>query len=141
MSANKKIITAAGGIVLNPENELLFIYRRGKWDLPKGKLDEGETIPECAVREVEEETGIRNILLGNFIGITKHEYFDEWVKADVLKETHWYEMKIETNQTLIPQTEEDIEDIKWIPLPQLQPYLDDSYPSIVEIIQLWKQNV
>ena len=141
MSANKKIITAAGGIVLNPENELLFIYRRGKWDLPKGKLDEGETIPECAVREVEEETGIRNIVLGRFVGITKHEYFDEWVKADVLKETHWYEMKIETNQTLIPQTEEDIEDIKWIPLPQLQPYLDDSYVSIVEIIQLWKQNV
>ena len=141
MSANKRIITAAGGIVLNPENELLFIYRRGKWDLPKGKLDEGETIEQCAVREVEEETGIRNILLGNFVGMTKHEYFDEWIKEDVLKETHWYEMKIATNQTPIPQTEEDIEDIKWIPLPLLQPYLNDSYVSIVDIIQLWKQKL
>ena len=74
----KKIIKAGGGLVLNEKGELLMIYRRGKWDLPKGKLDEGETIEECAVREVMEETGVVNVERGELITIGHHEYFDRF---------------------------------------------------------------
>src|SRR5215469_11706824 len=78
----KKII-AAGGLVFNDKNELLMIFRRGKWDLPKGKLDEGESIEACAVREVQEETGL-NVELQSFIGLTYHEYFDKYSEKDVI---------------------------------------------------------
>lgn len=138
---NKKVITAAGGIVTNPDNEILFIFRRGKWDLPKGKLDEGESIEQCAVREVEEETGLQKIHLKEFIGITKHEYFDKWINEEVIKETHWYKMCIDTEQLLIPQTEEDILEIKWVPINELEYYLANSYINIVEIIKEWLKEV
>ncbi len=137
MIHNKKVIIAAGGIVTNPDNDILFIFRRGKWDLPKGKLDEGESIEQCAVREVEEETGLKEIHLKELIGITKHEYFDKWVNEEVIKETHWYKMSIETDQVLIPQTEEDILEIKWVPINELDFYLANSYSNIVEIVKEW----
>ena len=133
-----KKIVAAGGLVLNEKNELLMIFRRGKWDLPKGKLDEGETIESCAVREVCEETGIQNLELMQFVGITFHEYFDKWVNADVIKESHWYLMKTSSHEKLIPQTEEDIEQIIWMNQEQINNALQNSYPSIIDIISKWK---
>ena len=135
----KKKIIAAGGLVINEQNELLLIFRRGFWDLPKGKLDEGESIEACAVREVGEETGVSNIELGNLIGKTYHEYFDKWMNDDVAKETWWYEMKARGKQQLIPQTEEDIEQIVWVKELELEKYLSNSYPNIIEIINKWKQ--
>ena len=74
----KKII-AAGGLVLNEKNELLMIFRRNKWDLPKGKLDEGESIEACALREVKEETGLQKLKLEKFIDITFHDYADPYL--------------------------------------------------------------
>lgn len=129
-----KQITAAGGLVFNPQNRLLMIYRRGVWDLPKGKLDEGETIEECAVREVEEETGLKNIRLGKLIGITHHEYFDTWSNSDVIKETHWFEMHVTDKQQLVPQIEEDITQIEWISAATAAEYLQNSYKNIIEIV-------
>jgi len=76
MNQGLPVIKAGGGIVTNELGELLMIFRRGKWDLPKGKLDAGETIEECALREVNEETGVQNLELGKLIAITQHEYFD-----------------------------------------------------------------
>jgi len=134
----KRKIIAAGGLVTNQQEELLMIFRRGKWDLPKGKLDKGETIEDCAVREVEEETGIRNIQLGKLIAITYHDYFDARIKQDVTKESHWYAMKILNDQKLIPQTEEDITDIKWVNEIDLKKCLKNSYPNIIEIVAKWK---
>ena len=134
----KRKIIAAGGLVTNQQEELLMIFRRGKWDLPKGKLDKGETIEDCAVREVEEETGIRNIQLGRLIAITYHDYFDARIKQDVTKESHWYAMKILNEQKLIPQTEEDITDIKWVNEIDLKKCLKNSYPNIIEIVAKWK---
>lgn len=131
---NKKKIIAAGGLVTNPKNEILFIFRRGKWDLPKGKLDEGENIEKCAIREVEEETGISNIRLGTLLKKTYHEYFDTWTKEEVLKETWWYSMKIENEQVLIPQIEEDIEKIEWVNPENLNQYLKNTFTTIVEVI-------
>jgi 8-oxo-dGTP pyrophosphatase MutT (NUDIX family) len=124
------IIIAAGGLVQNRKGEILLIYRRGCWDLPKGKLDAGELIPECAIREVQEETGIQTLELGPFICTTTHTYFDKWLNKDVEKQTHWYAMLSLANETLVPQTEEDIENIEWVPLEQLPQYLHQTYPTI-----------
>jgi 8-oxo-dGTP pyrophosphatase MutT (NUDIX family) len=126
------IIIAAGGLVQNNEGSFLLIFRRGFWDLPKGKLDARELIPECAIREVREETGLQTITLGSFICMTTHAYFDTWLQKDVIKETHWYAMKASSllPETLIPQTEEDIEKIKWVSEYELPTYLLQTYPTI-----------
>ncbi len=131
----KTKIIAGGGLVLNEAGELLMIFRRGKWDLPKGKLDEGETIEQCAVREVEEETGLRNVERGELISIGYHEYFDTWLKEDVIKETHWFAMRVRDKQTLTPQTEEDITDIKWVKDEELKQCLQNSYDNVVDVIK------
>lgn len=131
----KKTIIAAGGLVQNESGEVLLIFRRGVWDMPKGKLDEGETIAECAVREVEEETGLRNVELGGFIDQTYHDYFDKWSKKEVNKETHWYAMRIRGNQTLIPQKEEDIEEILWVQKEELVNYMNNMHKNIVHVLE------
>ncbi len=136
----KKTIIAAGGIVKNPLNEILMIYRRGKWDLPKGKLDDGESIEACAVREVEEETGIKKIVLGNLIGKTYHEYFDTWQKEEVIKETFWFEMEIQKLTELKPQLEEDIEIVEWVSISELKNKLENTYNNIEEIIVQYLQS-
>ena len=132
---DQPIITAAGGLVQNNEGAFLLIYRRGFWDLPKGKLDPGESIPTCAVREVQEETGLRTLTLGPFICLTTHAYFDTWLQKNVVKETHWYSMKATAldTETLIPQTEEDIEKIEWVALENLPQYLLQTYPTIQSV--------
>lgn len=126
-------IIAAGGIVENENKEILLIFRRGKWDLPKGKLDEGETIEECAVREVEEETGLRSIQQGELIEVTLHNYIEKGTEIE--KETYWYAMKVEGEQKLVAQTEEDIEDIKWVKESELPVYLANTYNNIIDIIE------
>lgn len=132
---NKRTIIAAGGLVFNEQQELLMIFRREKWDLPKGKLDEGELIETCAVREVEEETGLRNVILGDLITKTYHEYFDKWIEEDVIKETWWYEMKVTDSPTLIPQVEEDIEKVVWANEKEVAVFLKNSYPTIVDLVE------
>ena len=136
----KKTIIAAGGIVQNDDNEILLMFRRGVWDMPKGKLDEGETIARCAVREVEEETGLRNIELGKFIKKTYHEYADKWLKKEVIKETHWYAMRISGNQTLVPQAEEDIEKIVWVKPEEINNYMNNMHKNIIEVIRYFIAN-
>jgi len=131
---NKKKIVAAGGLVVNEKNEMLFIFRRQHWDLPKGKLDEGETIEACAVREVQEETGLKKVELVSFLCKTYHEYFDKWIKEEVIKESWWYLMKSDSSEILIPQTEEDIEKIIWVTENAVGFYLNSSYPSIKEVV-------
>jgi 8-oxo-dGTP pyrophosphatase MutT (NUDIX family) len=128
------LVQAAGGLVLNENKEFLMIFRRGKWDLPKGKLDPGETLETCAVREVEEETGASNVTLQEKIGCTYHTY-DEFGKH-ILKETHWYKMKTASTQALVPQTEEDIQQLEWGAKENMQKYLDNTYPSVAEILNL-----
>jgi ADP-ribose pyrophosphatase YjhB (NUDIX family) len=126
-------IVAAGGIVENEDGAILFIYRRGKWDLPKGKLDEGETIEACAVREVEEETGLRNIERGELLTVSNHSYEEKGETID--KETWWYAMKVTGEQTLVPQVEEDISEMAWALENELAPYLDNTYPNIVQVVE------
>ena len=126
-------IIAAGGIVSNESGELLFIFRRGKWDLPKGKLDDGENLEECAVREVEEETGLGNIVLGKLVGVTTHHYTENGRAIE--KETHWYKMNVKGAQKLVPQLEEDIHELRWVAKENLEDYLENTYANIVEIVE------
>ncbi len=126
-----KLIKAAGGLVKNEKDEMLFIFRRGKWDLPKGKLEKNETIKKCAIREVEEECGIKGLKIVKELPSTYHTYFIK--DKAILKRSYWFEMKAAKNQILIPQTEEGITDIKWIKTKELKTILQKSYSSIVEV--------
>jgi len=126
------LIEAAGGIVQNNKKDLLFIYRLDKWDLPKGKIEIGETPDECAIREVEEETGVTNLSLKKKIGETYHTY-DAFGKH-FLKTTHWYYMTCPNEQTLTPQTEEDITSLKWVHTKNIKEPIANTYPSIKDIL-------
>ncbi len=126
------IIEAAGGIVQNENKELLFIYRLDKWDLPKGKMEKGEKADECAIREVEEETGVTKLQLKKKIGETYHTY-DQFGKH-ILKLTHWYHMTSATPQQLLPQTEEDISEVKWVATKDIKEPAANTYPSIKDIL-------
>lgn len=128
------IVIAAGGLVTNEKKELLLIFRRGKWDMPKGKLDKGETLEECAIREVEEETGLQNVKLISPLAITYHTYHEG--TRFILKESHWYNMKVSGKQVLTPQTEEDIHEIKWVKKGDLKEYLDNAFPSIKDLLTI-----
>lgn len=131
-----KKIFAAGGLVFNEKNELLMIFRRGKWDLPKGKADQDETPEITAIREVQEETGIRTISLLHFTGITFHEYFDTYLQEEVIKETSWFSMRASVSEKLIPQSEEDIMELKWVSMDHLETFLENTYDNIKKIISI-----
>jgi 8-oxo-dGTP pyrophosphatase MutT (NUDIX family) len=131
-------IIAAGGLVTNPKGEILWIFRRGFWDLPKGKLDEGETIQTCAVREVAEETGISNIQLHEMLCFTNHLYFDKYLNEEVIKRTYWFYMTIPNMQEGIPQLTEDIEKIEWLALDKARQCLNHTYPTILEVVEQFR---
>jgi len=107
-----KVVEAAGGVVINERNQILFIHRRGHWDLPKGKMEARETRRDAAKREVIEETGISNVQLGRKLIETKHTYRNKNDKR-CIKLTHWYLM-FAKKQKATPQIEEDIERTEWM---------------------------
>lgn len=131
-----KIIEAAGGLVENQAahaNKILVMFRRGSWDLPKGKIDEGETPEIAAVREVEEETGIKNIELGEKLGETYHTYQQKGKR--ILKKTYWYAMKTLNNE-FTPQIEEDIERLEWVNLGLFLAEEPIIYNNILEVFKM-----
>ena len=127
------LVKAAGGFVLNENKEVLMMFRRGKWDLPKGKMDKNETFEECAVRETEEETGLRNIHLNSPLMTSYHTYH-EGTKY-VLKETKWFTMKVNGDQNLTPQAEEQITKLEWVGKPDLKKYLENSFPYVKDVLE------
>jgi len=127
------LIEAAGGVVENEQNELLFIYRLGKWDLPKGKLEENETIPECAVREVEEECLIKELKITGELPDTYHCYPYKGTWA--FKTTYWFKMVSNYQGVLVPQTEEGIESVEWINKNELNKVRENTYLSIMEVLK------
>ncbi|GAA5084936.1 NUDIX domain-containing protein [Chryseobacterium ginsengisoli] len=127
-----RIIEAAGGIVNNPEGDILFIKRLGKWDLPKGKMEKGESREESAIREIEEETGLANVELVQFINTTYHIYVER--NGDkVLKCTHWFEMNFDGEDTSKPQIEEGITEVAWKNTAKIE---DEVFPSTFKNIKL-----
>ena len=122
------LVVAAGGVVTNKKGKVLFIYRNDKWDLPKGKLDKGETLEECAVREVMEETGVEDLIIENFLRTTYH-IFKRNGKYK-LKEVHWYAMKTAYDGKLIGEEKEGIVKVKWKGPPKIKKALENSYTNI-----------
>lgn len=127
-----KEIEAAGGAVHHGSN-LLCIYRRGSWDLPKGKIDAGETPSQTALREVTEETGLVDLALGQPLPTTYHTYRSPKGKR-ILKPTYWFAMTTKQTQ-LVPQTEEDIEEARWVPVAELDKIRAASYRSLWPVFE------
>ncbi|MEM9887633.1 MAG: NUDIX domain-containing protein [Bacteroidota bacterium] len=132
-----KIVEAGGGLVFNAKGKALLIFRRGFWDLPKGKMDEGESKEQAAVREVQEETGLKEVSLKNFICETNHVYRNKKNKR-CIKKTYWYEME-SVQKKLVPQTEEDIEKAIWAELNVFLSTKPKIYKNIVEVITTYQK--
>lgn len=128
-----KVLEAAGGYVLNGSGELLVFFRRDSWDMPKGKIDPGETPEQAAVREVQEETGLVTVHLGDFLAHTYHTY--PMKDKQILKKTWWYRMTT-PDTLLVPQTEEDIEEIQWVDPKAWLASGPAVYANILEVIRL-----
>jgi len=135
-----KQIPAAGGVVIR-NNELLFIFRNEKWDLPKGKIDSVETAEQAALREVAEECGISGHQITKKLPSTFHIYqspykqtFGQWI----LKETHWFEMSYDGIEDGMPQDTENITEIRWFEINELDEVLTNTYESLKQIIALYK---
>lgn len=127
-----RIIEAAGGIVNKPNGDILFIRRLGKWDLPKGKMEKGESREESAIREIEEETNLQNVELKDFINTTYHIYIER--NGDrVLKHTHWFEMFFDGEDTSKPQLEEGITEVAWKNTTQIE---NEVFPNTFQNIKL-----
>ena len=126
-------VNAAGGLVSNQRGDFLLINRNGLWDLPKGHQEDGEDIAVCALREVEEETGVEQLSLGEQICITDHCYYrnNRWY----LKHTYWFNMLYTNPLDLTPQKEEDITKAAWVAKSSLPAFLTNTFPSIAEVFR------
>tara|TARA_Y100001978_G_scaffold48435_1_gene43575 strand:+ start:2272 stop:2943 length:672 start_codon:yes stop_codon:yes gene_type:complete len=126
-----KIIKAGGGVVKNNNDQILFIYRLKKWDLPKGKLDKGETIRDCAKREVEEETKVKVNLKQKIIS-TWHTYTRN--KKFILKKTTWFKMDCVDDSKMKPQKKEKIEKVEWMDNSTIKEILLSSYKTLNHVM-------
>lgn len=127
------IIEAAGGVVKNDKDEILMIYRWEKWDLPKGKIEQGEETEQAAVREVVEECGIPE---PEVIGHLKNTYHTYRINGEpILKRTYWYEMKLDHSPALTPQEEEGITRVEWCDKAAVEENIKNTYGNIEEILK------
>jgi len=125
------LIEASGGVVKNDCDDFLFIFKNGKWDLPKGKIDSGENPENAAIREINEETSLLDLEIVHFIANTYHLYQE---KSIILKKTFWFLLRTHNYQIMIPQEEEGITDLKWFSKKDLP----STYNSIMYIISKLK---
>jgi len=130
-------IPAAGGLVKNDDGFFLFINRLGVWDLPKGKIEKKETPASAAIREVEEECGLSGLSIVRQLDSTYHIYRSPYLNYPdnlVLKETKWFLMNYSGTEDLVPQTEEDIVDVRWVPASEMEEMLADTYSSLRDFL-------
>lgn len=126
---------AAGGVVLSGQGNILMIYRWEKWDLPKGKLEKGESIAEGALREVEEECGISGMEITKELATTYHTY--RIGETPVLKRTYWYEMDLPGEPELSPQEEEDITEARWCSKNEVRERVKNTYGNILLLLEAY----
>ena len=139
-AGNYSVIYAAGGIVLNEAGQILMIYRLGRWDFPKGKIEQGEGFETAARREVAEETGINNVKIIKDLPSTFHTYMLNGRK--ILKHTYWFLMRANSEKFgPIPQTEEDIEEAVWVDTNLLDEKMQNSYPSLRDLVSKIKNDI
>lgn len=134
---NFKVVIAGGGLVVNPSNEILFIYRSNTWDLPKGRVENGESIEETAVREVEEECGINNLDLQSHLITTYHLFFMNNIQQ--MKVTHWYFMKSDFYENLTPQLEEGITKVVFKNKNQVTEDQKNTYANIKLVLETYNK--
>jgi len=134
-SSDYEIVEAAGGVIENELGQILMIYRKGCWDLPKGKIEKGETEAIAAKREVMEECGLLKVEVKTKFTATYHTFF--MPQKNVLKISHWYRMTSPSNDRLKPQLEEDITEIKWFTKSQIDLEKLDTYRSIQKVLDLY----
>ena len=127
-------VVAGGGKVLNENGEVLFIYRNNKWDLPKGKAERNETIDKTAIREVEEETGVKGLKITKPLEMTYHIFKRNGRYR--IKVTYWFEMKTNYNGQLTPQEKEGITKVEWLNKKQMKVALANSYANIKLLVCL-----
>nr|WP_298992328.1 NUDIX domain-containing protein [uncultured Polaribacter sp.] len=132
-----KVVPAAGGLVKNNKNDILFIYRNNIWDLPKGRIEKNESIETAAIREVEEECSIFNLTIEKQLITTYHIYFQNKNK---LKLTYWFLMNSNYNKPLIPQIEEGITKVEFIKEESIDTILKESYANIRLVYDCYKDN-
>ncbi len=130
------VIRAAGGVVSNENGEVLFIHRLEKWDLPKGKVEDGEDLERAALREVEEECSISKLELVSHLITTYHTY--SMKGEQVLKSTDWYVMKHLGNDVPQPQTIEGITEARWIDQRQWESVYANTFPSVIDVLTAYK---
>jgi 8-oxo-dGTP pyrophosphatase MutT (NUDIX family) len=124
-------INAAGGLVRNNKGEFLLIFRKGKWDLPKGKLEKDESFEKAALREVTEECGLTGLKLERPLLSTYHTY--SYKDGLALKKTTWFEMLYSENEEPRPQEKEQITQVRWVAASNLENYLGNSFPSVRDV--------
>ncbi len=127
-SSQFKIVKAAGGKVYNLNNEILFIYRNDKWDLPKGKIEKNETPEQAAIREVEEETGVKGLKIVKPLETTFHIY--KFKQKQILKISYWYKMETSFKGILNPQQEEGISKVEWLSQQEIKKVIKNTYANI-----------
>jgi 8-oxo-dGTP pyrophosphatase MutT (NUDIX family) len=133
LASRFKIIHAGGGLVKNNSGQFLFIFRRGKWDLPKGKMDDGESTSQTALREVREECGLKNLKIISPLMNTYHYYSEK--KNNVLKCTHWYLMSTDETEVRV-EAEEDIESFIWLEKEKILTHISqNTFPNISELVK------
>jgi len=123
-----EVRVAAGGKVKNKQGDVLFIFREGVWDLPKGFVEQGESLEQGAIREVEEETGVLRVEIIDKIKTTYHTY--RYKGKLVLKISHWFDMKTSSNDKLVPQVEEGITDVQWLDNAGVKSALKNTWENI-----------
>ena len=133
-----KIVQAAGGVVMNNKSQVLFIFRNGFWDLPKGKVEDGEAIEIAAIREVEEECGIKNPIIEKKLLVTYHTY--DTYGENCIKPTHWYLMEYNGAEELLPQEEEGITNVQWVNQEDIASKMLNTFGSIIDVIGAFKNN-
>jgi len=128
------VIEAGGGLVLNEQGEFLSIFRNGVWDLPKGKLEKGEDFAGAALREAEEETGLRGLQIVEPLMSTYHTYILDG--KHILKKTRWFEMRYAEKEAPVLQTEEGIADYSWVTPGRTGKIRENSHASILDVLYM-----
>ncbi|MBO4613768.1 MAG: NUDIX domain-containing protein [Bacteroidales bacterium] len=129
------VIEAGGGRVVDKQGRMLFIFRSGRWDLPKGWLENGETLAQCAVREVSEECGLNSADIVNEGKLITTYHIYPFKDGFALKVTHWYRMKYIGTGTTKPQTEEDITEVKWVSESEMEEVKRNTYGNIRMVLE------
>ncbi len=139
MRKEHDFVQAAGGCVTDEQGRLLAIHRLGLWDLPKGKVEKEEKLDDAAVREVQEECGLLEVKLVKHICETWHTY--ERKGRQHLKRTDWYLMRGSSAETLVPQLDEDISEVRWMAAQEIPAMRGATYPSLRKVIDAWEHAV